>query len=90
MNSLAPAAGPAAPISPATAILAAARLLLPHLERGARVDAAILRAAMETAFGASDAAGVWDWKSAYEASEVAINAIERVLTRVGAEAGDVE
>ncbi|TXG98614.1 MAG: methylase [Nevskiaceae bacterium] len=71
MNSLSLAAGPAAPISPATAILAAARLLLPHLERGARIDAAILRAAMETAFGASDAAGVWDWKSAYEACEVA-------------------
>jgi len=71
MNSLSPAAGPAAPISPATAILAAARLLLPHLERGARIDAAILRAAMETAFGASDASGVWDWKSAYEACEVA-------------------
>jgi hypothetical protein len=71
MNSLSPAAGPAASISPATAILVAARLLLPHLERGARIDAAILRAAMETAFGASDAAGVWDWKSAYEACEVA-------------------
>lgn len=71
MNSLFPAADPAAPTSPATAILAAARLLLPDLERGARIDAAILRAAMETAFGASDAAGVWDWKSAYEACEVA-------------------
>ena len=71
MNSLSPAAGPAASISPATAILVAARLLLPHLERGTRIDAAILRAAMETAFGASDASGVWDWKSAYEACEVA-------------------
>ncbi len=71
MNSFSPATGPAAPISPATAILAAARLLLPHLERGARIDAAILRASMETAFGASDAAGIWDWKSAYEACEVA-------------------
>ena len=71
MNSLSPAAGPAASISPATAILAAAGLLLPHLERGERIDVAILRAAMETAFGASDSAGVWDWKSAYEACEVA-------------------
>ena len=33
----------------------AARLLLPDLERGRRIDAAILRAAMEAAFGASDA-----------------------------------
>ena len=46
-------------------------LLLPHLERGQRVDAAMLRAAMETAFGASDADGAWDWKTAYDACEAA-------------------
>ena len=33
----------------------AAQLLLPHLERGRRIDAPLLRAAMEAAFGASDA-----------------------------------
>ncbi|MGE0653726.1 MAG: methylase, partial [Alphaproteobacteria bacterium] len=53
------------------AIFAAAGLLLPHLERGERVDAAALRAAMETAFGASDATGAWDWKTAYDACEAA-------------------
>jgi predicted RNA methylase len=56
---------------PAAAILGAAERLLPHLERGERVDAAMLRSAMEAAFGASDATGAWDWKSAYEAGEVA-------------------
>ncbi len=56
---------------PAAAIFSAAGLLLPHLERGERVDAAVLRAAMETAFGASDAAGAWDWKTAYDACEAA-------------------
>ena len=56
---------------PASAIAGAAGRLLPHLERGQRVDAGILRAAMEAAFGASDAAGAWDWKSAYEACEAA-------------------
>jgi predicted RNA methylase len=55
----------------ASAILAAAEQLLPHLERGERIDAAILRTSMESAFGASDAAGAWDWKAAYEACEVA-------------------
>jgi hypothetical protein len=40
----------------------AARILLPHLERGQRVDAVTLRAAMERTFGGSDAAGAWDWK----------------------------
>lgn len=62
---------PLAQSSAASAILAAAGLLLPHLERGERIDAPILRAAMETAFGASDAAGAWDWKLAYEACEAA-------------------
>ena len=56
---------------PASAIAEAAARLLPHLERGLRIDAAMLRAAMEAAFGASDAAGAWDWKSAYEACEAA-------------------
>jgi predicted RNA methylase len=56
---------------PAPAIAAAARLLLPHLERGQRIDAAMLRAAMETAFGASDADGAWTWKAAYDACEAA-------------------
>ncbi|MBL0901506.1 MAG: hypothetical protein IBJ17_22775 [Reyranella sp.] len=49
----------------------AARLLLPHLERGQRIDAIALRAAMERAFGGSDASGAWDWKAAYDACEAA-------------------
>jgi hypothetical protein len=49
----------------------AARLLLPHLERGQRIDAVALRNAMERAFGGSDAAGAWDWKMAYDACEAA-------------------
>ncbi|MEO9191095.1 MAG: strawberry notch-like NTP hydrolase domain-containing protein, partial [Acetobacteraceae bacterium] len=69
------AAHPATPISvavdPATAIAAAALHLLPHLERGQRIDAIILRASMETAFGASDTSGAWDWKTAYDACEAA-------------------
>ena len=55
----------------AGAIAAAARSLLPHLERGHRIDAPMLRAAMESAFGASDAGGAWDWKAAYDACEAA-------------------
>jgi predicted RNA methylase len=56
---------------PGSAIAGAAARLLPHLERGQRIDAGMLRAAMEAAFGASDTAGAWDWKSAYEACEAA-------------------
>ncbi|MFG1433016.1 strawberry notch family protein [Xanthobacter sp. V2C-8] len=74
MNILSPvAAAPAAslPLVPSSGILAAAERLLPHLERGEQIDAAILRHAMESAFGVSDASGAWDWKAAYEACEVA-------------------
>lgn len=59
------------PIDTAAATLTAARQLLPQLERGQRIDAAILRAAMEAAFGASDTSGIWDWKTAYDACEAA-------------------
>ena len=37
--------------SASAGILHAARLLLPNLERGRRIDAGVLRFAMETAFG---------------------------------------
>jgi len=60
-----------APADPSAGIVAAAHVLLAHLERGHRIDAVILRAAMEHAFGGSDAAGAWDWKTAYDACEAA-------------------
>ncbi|TGQ94572.1 methylase [Mesorhizobium sp. M8A.F.Ca.ET.208.01.1.1] len=75
--SLLPAVEPATPpqpalkAPPASAILAAVGHLLPHLEKGRPVDAAVLRSAMEQAFGASDASGAWDWKTAYDACEAA-------------------
>ncbi len=58
-------------VAKAAAIAKAAQLLLLHLERGQRVDATMLRTAMENAFGASDADGGWDWKTAYDACEAA-------------------
>lgn len=55
----------------ASAIVRVARQLLTDLERGRRIDAAVLRSAMEAAFGASDATGAWNWKTAYDACEAA-------------------
>jgi predicted RNA methylase len=55
----------------ASAIVNAARRLLTDLEQGRRIDAALLRSAMEAAFGASDASGAWNWKTAYDACEAA-------------------
>ncbi|MDA9505815.1 methylase [Bradyrhizobium sp. CCBAU 11386] len=54
-----------------SAALKAARRLLTDLESGRRIDAAVLRSAMEAAFGASDAAGAWNWKTAYDVCEAA-------------------
>ncbi|MFT0875880.1 strawberry notch family protein [Rhodopseudomonas sp. G2_2311] len=71
MNIMSPVTAPVAPAAPAPAILAAAHHLLGHLERGERIDAPILRAVMEAAFGASDASGAWAWKAAYDACEAA-------------------
>ncbi len=76
----------------ASAILAAAHLLHPTLERGQRLDAVALRAAMEQASGGSDAAGAWDWKDAYEACEVATVLLLRkfgkaLLRKTGSPAG---
>lgn len=54
-----------------SAAVGAAQQLLTDLERGRRIDAAVLRSAMEAAFGASDAAGAWNWKTAYDVCEAA-------------------
>ena len=55
----------------AAAVARAARQLLTDLERGRRVDAAVLRGAMKAAVGASDTTGAWHWKGAYDACEAA-------------------
>ncbi|PWB81375.1 MAG: methylase [Methylocystaceae bacterium] len=71
-SSAAKAAAPSrTPMAFASRIVEAAQRLLPGLEQGHAVDAHVLRAAMEQAFGGSDAEGVWTWKDAYEACETA-------------------
>ncbi len=78
-----PAVVPASPIevptdpqskspSAPSALLAAARTMLPVLEAGRALDARTLRNAMTAAFGASDADGAWLWKDSYEAAEAAL------------------
>ena len=68
-----PASGGApADVDGPAALLDAARTLLPVLEVGRPLDPPTLRDAMTRAFGASDAAGAWVWKDAYEAAEAAV------------------
>ncbi|MGO4910124.1 strawberry notch-like NTP hydrolase domain-containing protein [Pseudorhodobacter sp. W20_MBD10_FR17] len=71
MNQLAPVLT-IAPPDTAAAIIAVAEALQPDLAQGFQIDALRLRLEMERAFGGSDAAGLWDWKLAYEACEVAL------------------
>lgn len=52
-------------------LVAAAHILMPHLEAGRVIDAAALRTAMTAAFQGSDADGAWDWRSGYDACEAA-------------------
>ena len=62
----------AAPPSGAGPLMEAARAVVPILEAGRPIDAVVLRDAMTSAFGASDADGAWLWKQAYEAAESAV------------------
>jgi hypothetical protein len=71
MAAAASAAPAADTLHGADALIGAAKLLLTHLERGVAIDARALRTAMVASFGASDAEGAWDWKTAYEACEAA-------------------
>jgi hypothetical protein len=53
------------------ALMMAAQKLVGLLAKGQPINVVGLRAAMESAFGASDAEGAWRWKDAYEALEAA-------------------
>ncbi|MEQ1551697.1 strawberry notch-like NTP hydrolase domain-containing protein [Sphingorhabdus sp.] len=61
----------ACPAQTAACIVAATHDLLGYLAAGRRIDAPAIRTAMQSAFGASDASGAWNWKAAYEAVEIA-------------------
>ena len=76
-----PSASAARPVA-GDALFAAARSLLSVLVAERPLDAAVLRKAMAQAFGASDAAGAWVWKDAYEAAEAAaVLFLERYVRR---------
>ena len=61
----------ARPAQTARSIVAAAQDMLVHLAAGRRIDSNAIRTAMQSAYRGSDAGGAWDWKTAYEAVEVA-------------------
>lgn len=52
-------------------LLAAAQVILPFIETGKAISTDMLRNAVESAYGDTDANGAWVWKDAYEALECA-------------------
>jgi hypothetical protein len=71
MNALLPLFATATPDKAAN-ILAAARALVPHLNRSRTLDRKLVASTMTTSFGGSDAEGAWIWRDAYDAIEAAM------------------
>lgn len=86
MNALLPlftAAGDAADDKAAN-LLAAARALVPHLNRSRPLDRKLVSGVMTMAFGASDAEGAWLWRDAYDAIEAAlVLQLRRLAPQIG-------
>ena len=73
MNALLPLfSASAAGDDKAANLLAAARALVPHLNRSRVLDRKLVSGVMTTTFGASDAEGAWLWRDAYDAIEAAL------------------
>ena len=53
-------------------ILAAARAMVPHLNRSRALDRKLVAGVMTMSFGGSDADGAWCWRDAYDAMEAAV------------------
>ena len=66
-----PVSTPSQPATRAKRIFAAAQILCEHLAKSQTLDAATLRSAMTSAFGADETTGAWVWRDAYDASEAA-------------------
>lgn len=79
------------PSSKGALLAQTAGILLPVLEQGLSLNAAVLRSAMTSVFGAADNKGAWIWKDAYEASEAALVLfLRKYLPQMRAHAGGPE
>jgi hypothetical protein len=59
--------------------LAAARALVPHLNRSRALDRKLAAGVMTTSFGGADADGAWSCRDAYDAMEAALVLADRGL-----------
>jgi len=84
MNALLPLFAADAAPDKAANTLAAARALVPHLNRSRALDRKLVAGVMTTSFGGSDADGVWSWRDAYDAIEAAmVLHLRRLAPQVG-------
>ncbi|MFD3266429.1 strawberry notch-like NTP hydrolase domain-containing protein [Phenylobacterium ferrooxidans] len=64
--------------------LAAARALIPHLNRSRALDRKLVASTMTISFGGSDAEGAWSWRDAYDAIEAAlVLQLRRLNSQIG-------
>ena len=84
MNALLPLFTTDAAPDKAANTLAAARALVPHLNRSRALDRKLVAGVMTTSFGGSDADGAWSWRDAYDAIEAAtVLHLRRLAPQIG-------
>ena len=84
MNALLPLFASAAPADRTANLLAAARALVPHLNRSRPLDRKLVSGVMTLSFGGSDAEGAWLWRDAYDAIEAAmVLQLRRLSSQLG-------
>jgi hypothetical protein len=84
MNALLPLFGLEQCSDKAANTLAAARALVPHLNRSRALDRKLVAGVMTTSFGGTDADGAWSWRDAYDAMEAAlVLQLRRLAPQIG-------
>ncbi|HXQ15305.1 MAG TPA: strawberry notch family protein, partial [Caulobacteraceae bacterium] len=84
MNALLPLFGLGECSDKAANTLAAARALVPHLNRSRALDRKLVAGVMTTSFGGADADGAWSWRDAYDAIEAAlVLQLRRLAPQIG-------
>ncbi len=84
MNAMLPLFAADAKSDTAANIFGAARAMMPNLARGRALDRKLVGNTMSMMFGGSDAQGLWTWRDAYDAMEVAlVLQLRRLAPQIG-------